>query len=50
MNKVNLINGNETKSDIYPWNISKSHAIFFIKKVEVFQWLNGFQNRNFPVL
>ena len=33
MTKVNLDNGNETKSDIFPCDIFKSETIFcFIKK------------------
>ena len=33
MTKVNPNNGNETKSDIFPWDIFKSGNIyFFIKK------------------
>ena len=33
MPKLNLNNGNETKSDIFPWDILKSDTIsFFIKK------------------
>ena len=33
MNKVNPNNGNETKSEISPWDIFKSESIsFFIKK------------------
>ena len=33
MTKVNLNNGNETKSDILPWDIFKYDSIsFFIKK------------------
>ena len=33
MTKVNLNNGNETKSDIFPWDIFKSDIIsFYIKK------------------
>ena len=33
MTKVNPNNGNETKSDIFPWDILKSGTIsFFIKK------------------
>ena len=32
MTKVNLNNGNETKSDIFPWGIFKSDSVsFFIK-------------------
>ena len=29
MTKVNLNNGNETKSDIFPWEIFKSEIIFY---------------------
>ena len=29
MTKVNLNNRNETKSDIFPWNIFKSDALIF---------------------
>ena len=29
MTKVNSNNGNETKSDIFPWGIFKSHIISF---------------------
>ena len=36
MTKGKLKNGNETKSDIFPWNI---YGIYF----------NDFQNRNFSV-
>ena len=32
MTKVNTSNGNETKSDIFPWDIFKSDTIF-IKKI-----------------
>ena len=33
MTKVNPNNGNEIKSDIFPWDIFKADAIsFFIKK------------------
>ena len=35
MTKVNPNNGNETKSDIFPWDIFKSDTIsFFIKNYE----------------
>ena len=38
MTKVNSSNGNETKSDIFPWDIFKSDTISaFIKKIEVLQ-------------
>ena len=33
MTKVKSNNGNETKSDVFPWDIFKSYTIsFFIKK------------------
>ena len=31
MTKMNLKNGNETKADIFPWDIFKSDNIFLIK-------------------
>ena len=38
MTKVNSSNGNETKSDIFPWDIFKFDTISaFIKKIEVLQ-------------
>ena len=38
MTKVNPNNGNETKSDIFPWDIFKSETISFsLKNIEVFQ-------------
>ena len=41
MTKVSLSNGNETKSDIFPWNIFKSDGISFLSKhIKVFQWLS----------
>ena len=33
MTKVNPNNGNETKSDIFPWDISKSDFIFHWSKI-----------------
>ena len=42
MTKVNPNNGNETKSDIFPWDIFKSDTISF--------YFNDFQNQNFSVL
>ena len=36
MTKVNQSNGNETKSDIFPWDIIKSETIsFLIKNIKV---------------
>ena len=32
MTKVNLNNENETKSDIFPWNMFKSDTISFLAK------------------
>ena len=41
MTKVNPNNGNETKSDIFPWEIFKSDVIyFFIKEIKIFQRLS----------
>ena len=42
MTKVNLSNGNETKPDTFPGDISKSASIsFFLSKyIKVFQWLS----------
>ena len=49
MTKVNPSNGNETKSDIFPWDIFKSDTIsFFYQKI--LKYFNDFQNRNFSVL
>ena len=41
MTKVNLNNGNETKSDNLPWDVFKPDAISFLSKnIPVFQWLS----------
>ena len=41
MNKVNPNNGNEAKSDIFPWDIFKSDTISFLSKnIKIFQWLS----------
>ena len=45
MTKVNPDNGNETKSDIFPWDIFKSDDIFFYQKT--LKYFNDFQIRNF---
>ena len=38
MTKVNAFNGNETKSDIFPWDIFKSNTTSFLSKnIEVLQ-------------
>ena len=41
MTKVNRNNGNETISDIFPWDILKSNVTssFYQKSNKVFQWL-----------
>ena len=40
MTKVNPSNGNESKSDIFPWDIFKSDSMSFLSKnIKVFQWL-----------
>ena len=36
MTKVNRINGNETKSNIFQWNIYKSVVISFFIKINFF--------------
>ena len=46
MTKVNKNDGNETKSDIFSWDIFKSDAIFFLFKKN---YCNGFQNQNFSM-
>ena len=41
MTKVNPNNRNETKSDIFPWDIFKFDSIsFLLKYIKVFQWLS----------
>ena len=47
MTKVNPNNGNETKSDIFPWDIFKSDIFFY---QSILKYLNDFQNRNFSIL
>ena len=38
MTKVNPNNGNETKSDIFPWDIFKADTkSFLIKNIKLFQ-------------
>ena len=40
MTELNLSNENETKSDIFPWDIFKSDSIFFLSKyIKLFQWI-----------
>ena len=41
MTEVNPRNGNETKSDILPWDIFKSDIIFHSSQnIKIFQWLS----------
>ena len=47
MTKVNPNNGNETKLDIFPWDIFKRHIIFNQK---ILKYFSGFQNQYFLVL
>ena len=47
MTKVNPNNGNETKSNIFPWDIFKSDTIFLSKHIKYFI---NFQNQNFSFL
>ena len=37
MTKVKPNNGNETKSDIFPWDIFKSDTFFLSKHIKVLQ-------------
>ena len=47
LTKVNPNNGNETKSDIFPWNIFKSDIIFIGRKI--LKYLNDFYNWYFSI-
>ena len=49
MTNVNLNNGNETKPDIFPWDIFKSDSISFFYR-NILKYFNDFQNWNFSVL
>ena len=49
MAKVNPNNKNETKSDIFPWDIFKSDVIYFFYQNNI-KYFNDFQNQNFSVL
>ena len=50
MSNMNPSNGNETKSDIFPWNKFKSDVIYFLSKniksfsmifkIKIFQFYN----------
>ena len=41
LTKVNPNNGNETKSEIFAWDMFKSDVIsFLLKCIKVFQWLS----------
>ena len=42
MTKVNLNNGNEIKSDIFPWAYSNLTSFFIGRKI--LKYLNGFCN------
>ena len=48
MTKVNPNNGNETKSDIFPWDIFKFVIIFIGRKI--LKFLNDFYNCHFSIL
>ena len=49
MTKVNSNNGNETKSDIFPWNTFKPDVIYFLCQ-KILKYFDNFQNQNFSVL
>ena len=48
MTKVNLNNGNETISDIFPWDIIKSDSISFFYQ-NILKYFSDFQNRYFSI-
>ena len=48
MTKVKPSNGNETKSDIFSWDIFKSNTISFYQKI--LKYCSDFQNWNISVL
>ena len=52
MAKINSSNGNETKSDIFLWDIIKSDVIYFFcqKIMYTLKYFNDFQNQHFSVL
>ena len=47
MTKVNPNNRNETKSDIFPWDIFKSSIIFIGRKI--IKYFNDFYNWHFSI-
>ena len=47
MTKVNPSNTNETKSDIFPWDIFKSSIIFIGRKK--IKYFNAFYNWHFSI-
>ena len=47
MIKVKPNIGNETKSDIFPWDIFKYNQVSFYRKL--LKYFNYFQNQNFSV-
>ena len=47
MTKVNPKNGNEIKSDIFPWDIFKSGIIFIDRKI--LKYFNNFYNWRFSI-
>ena len=49
MTKVNPNNRNETKSDIFPWDIFKFNTICFFYQ-SILKCFNDFQNQNFWIL
>ena len=48
MTKVNPTNGNEIKSDVFPWDIFKSDIIFMVRKI--LKYFNDLNNWNFSIL
>ena len=48
MTKLNPKHGNETKSDIFSWDIFKSDTMsFLLKNTKIFQWLSEAKFFNF---
>ena len=48
MTNLDPNSGNNTKSDIFPWDIFKSNITFFYQ--EILKYLSDFRNRNFSIL
>ena len=49
MTKLDQKNGNETKSDNFPWDMFKSETVSFFDR-KILKYFNDFQNGNFSAL